>query len=464
MARAPSSAVIDLGLGGGLRRPLPGWFQMLILLAGLALSAAPAPAERACSPQTPCLQANAAQLFALADQLYSSGNKEAAAQILRGLTQDKHPELRAEARFRLAAVLESMDDLKGAVQALQDLLAEQPNANRARLELARILGRMGKTGEAKSQLAQAEKLGLPPEVEQNVRRFSASLASPDRRALTVELTAGPDTNINRSTSSQFIDTIIAPFQLDADARQQAGDGLTVSASGHSLDALGGIGILSSGGIRADLYEKPRFNDVQLSLESGPQLNLGNVTTHVAGVFEQRWFGNRHYSSGAGGDLDAAIPLSNRAQLALSAGTVRQTIVQNADQDGWRTAIGADLLQAITRNTLARLSLRYGRLDARARPESLRQYGAGILLARQSQAVTVFGELDYTRTHGVEPQFLFGKTRRDRRWDLTGAVILNQARVAGFSPIMRLTHTNSSANIALFNYRRTRVDFGITKSL
>ncbi|HYX45249.1 MAG TPA: surface lipoprotein assembly modifier [Sphingomicrobium sp.] len=435
------------------------------LIAGLALTTAPASQPVPCAKQEGCARLSAAQLFALADQLYANGDKAGAAAILHSLTQDKHPELRAEARFRLAAVLEEMGDLEGAVQALRDLLAEQPNANRARLELARILGRMGKQGEAQGELARAEKFGLPPEVEQNVRRFSATLHAPHRHGLTVELTAGPDSNINRSTSSQFIDTIIAPFELDADARQQSGSGVTGSARAYSLDNVGGVQVLSGANIRADLYNRARFDDIQLSLDSGPQFSVAKTTIRPAALYERRWFGQHAFSSGIGGDVDATVPLTSRAQLALSANTVRQTIDLNRDQDGWRTAAGADLLQQFSGGSLlARFSLRYGRLDASARPESLRQFGGGFLLAHQSRAVTIFGELDYTRTHGIEAQFLIGKVRHDHRWDLTGAIILNEAKLAGFAPIMRLTHTDSSANIVLFDYHRTRVDFGVTRTL
>jgi hypothetical protein len=52
------------------------------------------------------VQASAAQLFALADKLYAEGDLAGAAGILEALTRDKHAELRAEARFRLAAVRE----------------------------------------------------------------------------------------------------------------------------------------------------------------------------------------------------------------------------------------------------------------------------------------------------------------------------------------------------------------------
>src|SRR5436190_12379529 len=194
---------------------------MLILL-GVATSLAAATSEGPlvpdpCAGQQNCQQLTAAQMFDAADQLAAQGNLPGAAELLEALTQDPHPELRAEARFRLAAVREKLGDLKGAVQTLRELLAEQPNANPARLELARILSRLGEAKAAKAQIAAAEAAGLPPDVEQNVRRFANTLRTTKKRGLTVELTAGPDSNVNRSTSSLFIDTIIAPFELDADA-------------------------------------------------------------------------------------------------------------------------------------------------------------------------------------------------------------------------------------------------------
>src|SRR5436190_21877816 len=144
-------------------------------------------------------------MFAAADDFAARGDWAGAAELLQALTQDPHPELRAEARFRLAAVREKMGDLKGAAQSLRDLLAEQPNANPARLELARILAAMGERRAARAQIAMAEAWGVPPEVEQNVRRFASTLPTTRERALTIELTGGPDSNVNRSTSSLFID-------------------------------------------------------------------------------------------------------------------------------------------------------------------------------------------------------------------------------------------------------------------
>ena len=438
---------------------------MLILAGAAALltaGMAQTPAQGPCAGQQNCQQATAAQLFAAADQLAAAGDLAGAAQLLEALTADPHPELRAEARFRLAAVREKLGDLKGAVEALRELLAEQPQANRARLELARILSRMGQLKAAKAEIGKAQAAGLPPDVEQNVRRFATSLHRPRNRGLTVELTAGPDSNVNRSTSSLLIDTIFAPFELDADAREQSALGYTGVVRAYSRDRLAGIEWLSNAGFRADMSTKPRFNDIQLALDSGPEAAIGATRLRASAVYERRWFGGDPYSSGIGGQLELLAPIG-KAQLGLLASHVRQTIDQNAGQDGWRTWLDADLTFALGTGTTVRTSLRYASLNARMNPESLGQLGGGLLIARQWRPLTGFVELDYTRTHGIEPLFLFGKTRHDSRWDFIGGAIFDRAKIADFSPLVRITHSDSQANIALFDYRRTRLDVGITRT-
>lgn len=428
-----------------------------------ALAAQPVAAAPPCDGAADCVTATPQQLFALADKLYADGDKAGAADILQALTQDKHSELRAEARFRLAVLREEMGDMEGAAAALRDLLAEQPEANRARLELARILEKMGEAGKARAELEQARAIGLPREVEANVRRYASRLAPSRRRGLTLELTAGPDSNINRATTSPFIDTIIAPFELDADARQRSGFGTTGIARVHTADELGPLTILSRANGRADLYDQSRFNDVQLSADTGPQFRLGKLSLRPSAIVERRWYGGDLYAKGWGGDVALLAPLSSRAQVELRVSRVRQDIRPNRGQDGWRTAFDLAVTHVLGPRTTAQVALRHARLDARFKPESLRLWGGSLLLAFQGEAVTLFGEAGASRTRGRAPIFLFGERRRNSRIDLSGGAIFTKAKLGGFLPIVRLSHTRSNADIVLWDYNRTRLDVGLTRS-
>lgn len=446
---------------------------MLTALAVIALTQAAPAASATPSPpieapaesctQGDCIRANAAQLFLVADKLYADGDLAGAAQILEALTQDRHLELRSEARFRLAAVREKQGDLTGAAQALHDLLAEQPSANPARLELARILARSGDQSAARAELARAEAAGLPPEVEVTVRRFSSALQTRRKRGLSIDIASGPDSNINRATGDRFVDTIIAPFELDPDARAQSGVGFSFGALAFSRDDPFGIGLLSRAGVHVDLFGKSRFNDVQFNLDSGPEIATPIGRLRPAVTYERRWYGGEPYSTGVGGAVNLLKGIGARSQMELDASRVRQTIKPNAGQDGWRTSLGVSLLRAIGDSTTARLSLRGANLDARVRPESLRQRALSLLVARRFEPLTLFGEASFTRTTGIEPLFLFGKTRRDHRLDLAAGMTLNRFELGGFTPRMRVSHSRSHANIAIYDYRRTRVDLGLARS-
>ena len=446
---------------------------MILLMPFMAATAAAAqpastppptaPANR-CAGESNCAELDPSQMFALADQLYSAGDKAGAANILRALTQDKHLELRSEARFRLAALLEQTGDLQGAVDSLRALLAEQPEANPARLELARLLSVMGQPGEARKELAKAESLGIPPEVAVNVRRFASRLAqSPQRRGLTLELSAGPDSNINRATSSPFIDTIIAPFELSEDARRIAGFGTTGAARFHSLDAIGPIELKTRVNGRVDLYNKARFNDVQLSADSGPEFSVGKVRVRPSAIVERRWYGGDLYATGLGGDVSLLAPLSARSQVEVRVGRVRQDIRPNRGQDGWRTSVDLAFTRVLGPRTTGQLALRYGRLDARFDAESVRLWGASALVAHEGRLATLFGEVAFASTKGIEPLFLFGEERRDTRWDLTAGAIFRQAWPGGLRPLVRVAHSDSRADIVLWDFSRTRFDVGFTRS-
>ena len=429
--------------------------------ASLAIIA-PSPASDPCASLQNCRQATAAQLFDLADKLFAAGDLADAEEVLVALTQDPHPELRAEARFRLAALREKRGNLDGAVAALRELLAEQPEANPARLELSRILAKQGHSGAAQRELERAREVGLPPDVARTVGRFATLLSATKRRGASIEMTAGPDSNVNRSTGSSLIDTVIAPFELSPDARRQAGVGVSVGAQAYSRDRIGKMSLLSRVGAHADLYaDKGRFNDIQLYGGSGPEFEteLGRIRPAV--TFEKRWYGQRAYSSGIGGALSLTKIMSPASQIEFDGSVVRQAIHHNAFLDGTRYAASATWDRMLSEGTTLRLNLRGAILDARSRPESLHQAGGEAILARDLGWGHAFGDVSYTKTHGLEDIALFGKTRDDDRVDLSAGFVARR-RGSGFAPLARLSYTRSWSNIALYDYSRVRLDLGLTR--
>ena len=440
---------------------------MLLLLNAPALVAAVAQNSvpgviDPCAGQANCQQASAAQLFALADQRARDGDLAGAEEILVALTQDPNPELRAEARFRLARVREQRGDLAGAVAALRDLVAEQPAANPARLELSRLLAAQGQTSEARRELRRAQEAGLPADVARTAGRFANLLSATRRRGGSVEITGGPDSNVNRATGSQFVDTVIAPFELNADARRQSGFGVSAGAQVYSRDSFGKLTLLTRGGARGDVFlGKGRFNDIQLYGGTGPEFATKSGRIRPAVTFERRWFGGDRYSSGVGGALSWILQPIARSQLEIDGSVVRQAVHNNAVLDGTRYSASATWDQLLTDRTTARFNLRGALLDAADTAESLRQAGAEAIIAHDLGFANLFGNLAFTKTDGRAPLALFGKTRDDSRIDL-GAGMVARRTWSGFAPLLRATYTRSWSNIEIYDYRRARLDIGVTR--
>ena len=422
----------------------------------------PAPAGP-CAGDPSCVRASAEQLFAAAEKLAGEGNAAGAEELLEALTQDPKPEYRAEARFRLAGLREAQGDREGAIRWLRELLAEQPGAQRARLELGRLLAAQGRAAEARRELARAQEGGLPPDVASTVGRFSNLLSATKKRGGSIEFTAGLDSNVNRATGGRFVDTIIAPFELDADARRQSGVGIMAGLEGHSRDKLAdGINLLTRGGIRGDLFPgKGRFNDVQVYAGTGPEIESNAGRIRPALTVERRWFGGDRYSTGVGGALSWVATLSAKSQIELDASIVRQAIHVNDVLDGTRYSAALTYDRALSTGTTARFNLRGAILDAREKAEGVRQLSSQLIVARDVGFANLFGDAGYTKTHGSGELQLFGKTRDDDRIDL-GAGIVARRTFSGFAPVLRLTHSRSSSNIEIYDFKRTRLDVGLTR--
>jgi tetratricopeptide (TPR) repeat protein len=423
----------------------------------------PGDAGNPCAGDPSCREVSAAELFALADAAAAEGDLDGAEAMLVALTGDPDPDLRAEARFRLAALREKRGDQAGAVEALKALLAEKPDAQRARLELGRILAMRGDDAGARQTLREAQAAGLPADVAWTVRRFSTALRSLAKRGGSIEMALGIDSNVNRSTADKFISTIIAPFELLPDARRQAGIGVSLSGEGYSRDRILGATWLTRIGASGELFAgKSRFNDVQASLTSGPELAAGAGRIRPAFVYERRWYGGDRYSEGYGGGVNWLTPAGARGQLQLDASIVRQAINDNRVLDGERYALAASYDHIFSPRTSARMTLRGAALDAAVRPESLRQGGADALVAHDLSPMTLFAQIGYTRTEGRAPIFLFGRTRADDRFDAIAGAVVHRLAIGGFVPLARITYTHSRSNIALYDYRRARFDLGLTR--
>lgn len=436
----------------------------LALFGGATAAVAEPVVADPCAGAKACAQGLAASdVFAIAERYASAGDLAAAETLLGGLTRDPNPEYRAEARFRLSIVREARGDRGGAIEALKSLLDEKPNATRPRLELARLLAATGDEAGARRELRRAGAAGLPDDVARIVDRFALALRSNRSIGGSFEVGIAPDSNINRATTRESVDTVIAPLLLDRDARAQSDIGLSLAGQAFARAPIAkGVTLLSRLSARADLYGKSRFNDVAVTLASGPEFVAGGARIRPAGVFGRRWFGGRLFSENYGGSLNILKPLDRTSQVEAELTLLDGRFPTLRVQDGLLADLSVNYDKALSPRFSTRIGLRATRQEARAAFFASTSAAVDLLASRAFGKQLVFAQASATRLWGDGPDALFGATRNDRRLDLSAGVILRRFTFRGLAPLIRLTRTWSDSTVAIYDFRRTRVEFALSR--
>lgn len=431
----------------------------------LSLLAAPASGQApACDLAQGCATGLAApDIFALAERYATASRSADAEALLLGLTRDPNPDYRAEARFRLALAREARGDRRGAIEWLKALLDEQPNAGRPRLELARLLAASGDEAGARRELRRAGAAGLPDDVARVVDRFATALRSVRPIGGALEIAIAPDSNINRATTQERVDTVVAPLTLSRDARATSGIGASLSGQAFARgDLTEDVAILSRVSARADLYGKSRFNDLVLTLASGPEFRLAGARVRPAAIAQRRWFGGDLFSESYGGSVNVLKPIDRVSQVEGELTILETRYRPNPLQDG----VLADLNLAYDRALSPRFSVRVGlrgtRQDAGIAFLKNVSGGVDLLASRAFGKQLIFVQASGFSLEADARDPLFGVKRSDTRFDLTAGAILRRFSWRGMAPLVRVTHTRSDSTVPIFDFKRTRVEFAISR--
>jgi len=176
------------------------------------------------TPSTRKVIATPGQMIKLAEEMIRRGKSHDAETILDLLTHDPDSNIRNEARFRQALMLEAGGRNEAAAVLLRRILDEKPDATAVRFKLATMLQKMGHEDSALRELRALQSSDLPPDVARFVDRVSASLQATKPLGFQIEVALAPDTNINRATRSNTLGTIFGDFTLDKGSQAKSGVG------------------------------------------------------------------------------------------------------------------------------------------------------------------------------------------------------------------------------------------------
>ncbi|WP_338240882.1 porin family protein [Aurantiacibacter hainanensis] len=438
----------------------------MLHLALLLLMQPPQVAEResTAEPASREIVVSASELLALSERALARGQVETALDILRALLADDDLTIRNEARFRLAMIGMRRKEWAQAGTYLRAILDEEPGAQRARLELARVQAEMGQIEASRRTLREAQAGGLPPEVARLVERFSAALRERKPFGINARIAFAPDSNINRATRSDTLGTVIGEFALDEDAQQSSGLGLSLSTEGYFRHPIGAqTSILVRGGISADLYRAGRFNDILAIASVGPEFPLLDGRATLLGGAQRRWFGGNRFYDAIDASLQWQRPHGPRSQLRTLLGYSKLDFRTNDLQDGHSFTGSVTYERAFDERTGGSITLGAARQVASDAAYSTSSGHVSATLWRDLGRTTVFASASYRRLEGDARLALYPVRRQEDFLLLAAGATFRQLSWQGWAPQIRISREQNSSPIEIYDYRRWRGEFGVTRA-
>jgi len=430
--------------------------QATMLACALALLA-PAPALAQATEQR---QVSAVELFALAAKA-APADAEA---MYRALAKDPDAEVRAEARFRLGQLLETLGRKREAATTYRALLDEKPDAARVRLELARLLTQLGDDGAARRELRQAQAGGLPPQVAQIVDQFAAALRSRKPWGASLEVALVPDSNVNRATDAATLDTVLAPLQLSRDAREQSGIGAHAGGQLYARVPIApNLSLVPRVSGQGDFYRQGRFNDVSASALVGLEWSLGRDRLRPSVGGTQRWYGGSPYARTATAAIDWQHPLGAKAQLTTSATIADTTYRGNALQNGLLLNGAVAYERAFSPRAGGSITVSATRQTARDPGYATASGAASLLGWHEFGRTTLYATAGIRRLEGDARLFLFPERRKDWNVSLGLGATFRRLQIHGFAPIVRLDWERNSSTVGIYTFTRKAATIGLTRA-
>lgn len=434
------------------------------LIAMLLLGPSPAAAQDD-SFASRTVRVTAPQLFDLADQLLLRGERQKAAAILSALAQDPDLSVRNEARFRRANILAANGSRKSAALLLRQILDDDPDALAARVQLARLLDQLGEKDAAWRELRAIRAGKLSPAVARLIDRYSEALRAQRPFGASIELALTPDSNINRSTRSDTLGTVIGDFEIDQRSKAKSGIGLAVQPSVYRRIPImvdGSTFLLRANGL-ANLYKSKALNNMAVDVAAGPEFQLGPNRINLEVGTTQRWFGRKPFQRSARIAGSWTRPLGNRGQIGLGASAALVDDEVNDLQDGEIYSGQVSVEGALSRTMGLALSVGIDRHKLNDPGYSTVGWRAGVAGWRDIRRLTVTAAAELVLVEADARLLLFPHKRSDRTTRLSVGATFRHIQLHGFAPVVRASLERSRSTIEFYEYGRTRMEFGAVRA-
>ena len=434
----------------------------LAAISLLLVTAGPAATQELVFEDEEAARADPDALVDAAEQLIATGLFDQAETLLtRAAEWGADP---AAVRFARAYMLQFRGDLSGAAELYRQILDEQPDALRVRLELGRVYYLLEDDVKANLQFRYALAGDLPEPVVDNVLAILELIRARRKWSVGLDLAIAPDTNINAAPNTRTVDVLGLPFVLDDEARRESGVGVEARLSGrYDVAVSPSVLFRQTASLRMLEYEGGTFDDTSVFVNAGPLFRSPGREHGVSLVVGRRWFSGRDYNRSIGMRADTTWRVGERLDVGVGARWLHLDHEDAKFLDGPRGQISADATYALSTQSFLRGVVAVDRERAAAATES--NWGLFFALGLFTEIGGGFGvyvEPGVQLRRFDEKSATFG----DRRVEISPHIGINfrnrRLNFFGFTPLVGIGLEKRFSTIDLFEYERARLVLGVTR--
>lgn len=403
----------------------------------------------------------------LAGSLVERGDYTQATKILTMMPQTNNLPVEIERWYLIAQMAQKRGDYDTAIKIYRKILDDQPDLVKIRYELALCYMAKKQWYRADYHLRQAMAgSDIPPQIKQQMMYYRWIARQNKNWNIWFNFGAAPDTNINQNAGGE--ECVITSWGRFCRQLPEP-----VSAIGYNLTLGGNYEFRmtehwrwkNEGNLYTNIYDVHDYDDLYLSLSSGPRYVWGNGDVWLAGIAARRWYGWDKYNRSFGGRIDTNYDWTRKLSTGLSLRILDNKYDEYDIMNGQTYSTNARIYYSL--DSTKYLVLRGG-IDREITNDDIYAnwrystgIGFGITLPYGFHAYAepsfYWADYDGKRTV-VKHEHIVVLSERDFTQRYALSLSNNKFDVWGFVPTLTFSYTKRDSNIKNREYDKTTVEF------
>ena len=443
---------------------------LLILIQPMFTWAESSTSPKNTEKETTKITMTALDAVKLAGDMVYSGDYNEALQILTKMPQTNNLPVEIERWYLLAQIEQRRGNIDEAIKIYKKILDDQPDLVKVRYELA--LCYMAKKqwyrADYHLRLAMAGK-DIPDVIKQQMMYYRYIARKNKRWNVWFNFGAAPDNNVNQASGGEeCLEGFMGYFTGCTPYTQPE------KAIGYNL-LLGGNyefvlsehwRLKNEANIYSNIYNKHKFDDLYISMASGPRYIWERGDVWLSGVAARRWYGWDRYNWSLGGKIETHYDWNRKLSSGLSLRVLNNDYDEYGDyMNGQTYSVAPHISYSIDSTKYVVLRGGIDRDTAKKAVYANWRYSAGIGFGAEIPwGFSVYFEPSFSWANYDGPRWVVQDndykpiTERDFTQRYTLSISNNKIDWWGFVPTLTISYTNRDSNIHSREYEKWTTEF------